>query len=133
MSKLETFKALSADDWKDNPVMQALVAQTHAALSAASAHTEITAQMLKAANESMALGLGLIGREAMSFSVDQIQQRLDDTQALMKASSLNDAASLTASQTTAMLQAWSEATRRMSNHWTATASAYLSLSETTKS
>ena len=114
-------------------IMQALVAQTHAALSAASAHTEITAQMLKAANESMALGLGLIGREAMSFSVDQIQQRLDDTQALMKASSLNDAASLTASQTTAMLQAWSEATRRMSNHWTATASAYLSLSETTKS
>ena len=127
MSTMETIEAAPVEAWGGNPVSKALLAQTHAALAQASQHTDRAAQLLLAANEAMSESLTLMGRESLSFSVGHLRQRIDDTRALMQTGNLGTAAGLSAAQTTAALQTWAEATRRLSGHWTSVASAYLTL------
>ncbi|ESQ74747.1 hypothetical protein [Asticcacaulis sp. AC402] len=129
MSTNDTLRSAPGEPLSANPFLQTLMDQTHAALTQASLHTESTASFLLSANETMAETLRLMGRESLSFSVAQLRQRIDDTQALMKTSNLGEAASLSASQTTAVLQDWAEASRRLASHWTAAASAYMSLTK----
>jgi len=127
MSKMETIQPPPAEREVSNPILQALLEQTHSALAEASRHTESAAQLLLTANEAISESLSLMGRESLSFSVGQLRQRIDDTHALMRTGNLSEAAELSAAQTTAALQTWAEVTRRLSSHWTAAASAYFSL------